>query len=376
VAESVLIVEDQRAFAFALQEVLAGDGHRVETAASVADALAKIDRERFDVALLDLRIGGESGLTVLAHLKATSPQTAALVLTGYGSLETAIQALRAGASDYLLKPCDPAELKQAIARGVGQRRSNSPPWPPTMQEEAARAFEQAQRARDDFLAIAGHEFKTPLAAILGWTQYAQRQLQQGRTEGISEKLDVVVGQAERLARLIDTCGELVRLQHGGITLNRLRRDFRLLVQDSVARARRAHLRHEIQLRLPESPVWVLIDSPRLERVLDNLLENAAKFSADGTTIGVELATLDDEARLAIADEGIGIAPEELTRVFNRFYQGERDILSRRFGGIGIGLFLSRLLVEAHGGRIWAESPVTDGGSTFSVALPLTTSIDI
>ena len=120
-AASVLIVEDEELVAFTLSQILADEGYQVEEALSASAALAKIERQRFDVALLDLQIGDDSGLTVLAELKRASPGTVALILTGYGSLETAIQAMRQGAFDYLLKPCDVQELKAAIARGLEQR---------------------------------------------------------------------------------------------------------------------------------------------------------------------------------------------------------------------------------------------------------------
>lgn len=118
----VLILEDEEAVALTLSEILADVGYRVEAAATVPDALARIDQTRFDAAVLDLRVGDDSGLDALARLRQRSPDTVALVLTGYGSLETAVLAMREGAFDYLLKPCNVDELKASIARGLEQRR--------------------------------------------------------------------------------------------------------------------------------------------------------------------------------------------------------------------------------------------------------------
>jgi PAS domain S-box-containing protein len=120
-AASVLIVEDEELVAYTLGQILTDEGYQVERAANAAEALARIARQRFDVALLDLQVGDDSGLAVLAQVKKTSPGTVALILTGYGSLKTAIQAMRQGAFDYLLKPCDVEELKAAILRGLEQR---------------------------------------------------------------------------------------------------------------------------------------------------------------------------------------------------------------------------------------------------------------
>jgi signal transduction histidine kinase len=112
------------------------------------------------------------------------------------------------------------------------------------------------------------------------------------------------------------------------------------------------------------------DATRLHQALGHLLENAAKFSPGGGEVVVRLTCAAGEARLAICDPGIGIPADEIPHLFERFYQIDNDIMTRRFGGIGVGLYLARALVEAHGGRVWAESAGPQLGSTFTIALPL------
>jgi signal transduction histidine kinase len=379
VAPSVLIVEDEEAVAFTLREILAQEGYTVQDVSNTAEALARVEQERFDVALLDLRVGEDSGLTVLSRLKELSPGTVALILTGYGSLETAIEAMRHGAFDYLLKPCDVQELKAAIARGLEQRHAAGLDTGPASPEDAAAAraelqdaVEQATRARDAFLTVAGHELKTPLSAVIGWAQYVQRQLARGSADEAVEKLDVVVDQARRVSRLVEAFLEVVRIQHGGLDLPREPLDLRYLTEQAVRDVGKRYPHHQFKVERPDNEIDVRGDVPRLNQALGHLLENAAKFSPGGGEVAVCLTQGDGEARLAIRDPGIGIPSDELPHLFERFYQIDSDVMTRRFGGIGVGLYLARALVEAHGGRVWAESAGPQLGSTFTIALPLAT----
>jgi len=379
VAPSVLIVEDEEAVAFTLREILKQEGYTVEDVRNTADALARVERERFDVALLDLRVGEDSGLTVLARLKELSPSTVALILTGYGSLETAIEAMRQGAFDYLLKPCDVQELKAAITRGLDQRRAGSPDAHPANARDAAaaraelqEAVEQATRARDAFLTVAGHELKTPLSAVIGWAQYVQRQLARGSADEAAEKLDVVVDQARRVSRLVEAFLEVVRIQHGGIQLAHAPIDLHQLTEQAVRDVAKRYPHHQFKVDAPDGELSVRGDATRLSQALGHLLENAAKFSPGGGAVTIRLRRADGEVWLAIRDPGIGIPADEIPHLFERFYQIDNDIMTRRFGGIGVGLYLARALIEAHGGRVWAESAGPQLGSTFTIALPLAT----
>jgi two-component system OmpR family sensor kinase len=313
---------------------------------------------------------------VLSRLRETSPHTVALILTGYGSLETAIEAMRNGAFDYLLKPCDVQELKAAITRGLDQRRAQMQPDGPddaaAARAELDAALESAARARDAFLTVAGHELKTPLSSVIGWAQYVQRQLARGEADEAVEKLDVVVDQARRLARLVEAFLEVVRIQHGAVPMAAEDVDLRQIAERTTRDVRKLHPRHELLLKLPDNAVLARGDPARLTQALSYLLENATKFSPQGGTVAVSVSAADGEGRLAVQDFGIGIPPEELARVFDRYYQIDNDIMTRRFGGIGVGLYLCRALVDAQGGRVWAESPGPQQGSTFTIALPLAT----
>ncbi len=369
----VLVVDDEEAVAFTLAEILAQEGYEVEQATSVAAALARIERRAFDVALLDLRIGEDSGLSVLAHLKERSPATVAVVLTGFGSLDTAIQALRQGAFDYLLKPCDVEEMKAAIARGLEQRRRAHADAAEAAAAELEQALQRALRARDDFLTIAGHELKTPLSVIIGWAEHLQRQLSRGTTEDAATQLDLMVGRARRMARLVDDFIDVASIQQGALAPRLEPCDLRAVIEVAVRNAREAHANRELRTDLEDAPVPVQADATYLARAVGAVLDNALKFSPGGGPVDVRLTAGDGEARLAVRDQGIGIAAADVARIFDRFHQVDANVLTRRFGGVGIGLYLSRVIVEQHGGRIEAESAGPDQGSTFTIVLPLAAS---
>jgi signal transduction histidine kinase len=362
----VLVVDDEEAIALTLREILAQDGYTVDAVTSVPDALSAIEQRPYDVALIDLRIGDESGLTVLARLREVSPETSAILLTGFGSLDTAIQALRQGATDYLLKPCDVTEMKAAVARGVERSERER------RRREAATAqhtLEHALRSADDFLTIAGHELKTPLTVVIGWAQYSQRLLAKGAASDAGATLELVVAQARRIARLIDTFIETIKIQRGALTLEGEALDLRPIIKQTVRAAQAGAPRHQFHLVLPDEPVEVEASLSGLEQVMENLLGNAVKFSPDGGDINVALSRTQGEARVQVRDQGIGIAAAQLPRVFQRYHQAEEAVSTRRFAGLGLGLYMSRAIAEAHGGRIEAASEGIGQGATFTLILP-------
>jgi signal transduction histidine kinase len=363
----VLLVDDEEAIALTLGAILAEEGYAVDAFTNVPAALAAIEQRRYAVALIDLRIGNDSGLTVLAHLRRTAPEAAAIVLTGFGSLETAIQALREGASDYLLKPCDVDELKAAVARGVA-RSEQARRIRETV--EAQATLDLALRAADEFLTLAGHELKTPLAVVVGWAQYAQRLLAQGATDEAGAKLDLVVRQAQRVARLVDTFTQTIRIRHGTRLPAWERIDLSQLVEEMVGIARDATAERRFQLALPDVPVAVHASRTGLAQVLENLLDNAVKFSPTGSVITVSVSIAGGEARLEVRDEGAGIAAEQLPAIFEPFRERGEQSTSAPSATAGLGLYVSRALTRAYGGRLEVTSAGQGQGSTAILSLPL------
>jgi signal transduction histidine kinase len=233
---------------------------------------------------------------------------------------------------------------------------------------ALAAVQAALRSRDEFLATASHELRTPLTALSGQAQLALRRI--GR-EGPEPKrfehsLRTIATQADKLARLVNELLDISRLESGKLQLNRQPTDLAALVEEAVCVARERSDHHVITFD-PQVAVTAEVDQLRLEQVINNLLDNAIKYSPQGGDIEVTLTEpRPGEVELSVRDHGLGIRPEKRPQIFERYYQAHGDGFR---SGMGLGLYITREIVELHGGAIQAEFP-EDGGSHFIVHLPV------
>ncbi len=241
--------------------------------------------------------------------------------------------------------------------------------------EKARLIEELQQAyadlneldqrKTDFIAIASHELRTPLSIILGYVSF----LRQEADPLMAEQLDSVMEAAIRLRSLIQDMLNLRYIDSGNTALSLRPVDLVGFVRVLVGKDETAVARQQtLFTHLPNRAILVNIDPDVMEIVFNNLLDNAIKFSPEGAVVDISVEQRGDEAWFHIRDQGVGIPPDKLERVFKRFYQVEHH-LHRRFEGLGLGLAIAKELVELHNGRIWAES-VPGQGSHFYVALPL------
>lgn len=235
----------------------------------------------------------------------------------------------------------------------------------TLIDEAnrARALEDAGRLREDLLSEVAHDLKTPLTALFGHAQLLQRRVERSATWDPSI-FEQIIRDMRRLTRLVDDLLDASRMRHGGFSLRPDRHDLKEIVRDLRA-SRSEWLR--VQLHT-DGPLRGLFDRPRIEQVIDNLVANALKYSDDARPVVVGLTREGDWAQMTVKDEGIGIAAEDLERIFERFQRGS-NLAVENVAGTGLGLFICRGIIERHGGRIWAESLV-GAGTTMHVALPL------
>ena len=218
-----------------------------------------------------------------------------------------------------------------------------------------------ERTQQDFVAMASHDLATPVTVLR-----ARAQLMQRRKTYDETALDSIIEQTARMERLIADLRDLARLESGQIAIRRVPVDLSELARDAADRVRVQATTHAIRVEAPKTPLRGEWDPDRLGQVFDNLLGNAAKYSRAGGEITIRVEATDSDARVSVSDEGGGISAEVLPLLFDRYYRGARGETA---AGLGIGLYISRMLVEAHGGRIWAES-APGRGSTFTVALPL------
>ena len=231
----------------------------------------------------------------------------------------------------------------------------------------ARALE-ASRLKDDFLATLSHELRTPLNAVLGWTQILR--LYGGDPSVRERALDAIGRNARAQAELVTDLLDVSRIITGKLRLRVSRVDLREVVRagcDTVLPSVEARGQHLV-VDAPEIPGVVLGDSDRLQQIVWNLLSNAVKFTPVGGRIEIGIAPAERCALLTVTDTGVGIPPDFLPHVFERFRQCDSG-LSRLHGGLGLGLAIVRHLVELHGGTVDAASEGANRGSTFTVRLP-------
>ena len=380
----LLVVDDEENIVLTVSEVLRLDGYVVDMAMSGADAAERLRREEFDLVLTDLHMEDGDGISVLQEIRASSPFTIAVVLTGFASVESAIAALRHGAYDYLLKPCNIEELKLTVRRGLEHRRL-------MLAERAARAsleyinqelerrveertrelqhvndeLLEANRAKDIFLATLSHELRTPLTPVLGWVNL----LRSGHTNVdaalLGQGLEAIERNARLQARLVDDLLDISRIISGKLRIEWEPVNLCEVVAAAIETVRPEATARRITLavEIPDTPLIVQGAPVRLQQVAWNLLSNAVKFTPDGGRVSLRVSRENGEACVVVEDTGIGIAPEFLPHVFDRFRQADGST-TRQYGGLGLGLAIVRALAELHGGRVRAESDGHGKGARF------------
>jgi len=305
---TVLVVDDEESVATTIKAILKMDGHDVTAVTSGTEALRLLNERQYDVVLTDLRLGDMDGVDILKEVQRTSPDTAAIMLTGYASLRTPLTAV----SGFI----------QVARRRITRAAEND--------------------------------------AGVDWKHEATR---------AAETLELAQRQSRRLGRLVDELLDVSRLQLGRIELHQRELDLVHCLREVVERMKLLQTSHAFELQTVAEKAVVLADQDRIDQVFENVIGNAVKYSPAGGTIKVEIRVDGSEVQVSISDRGIGISPDELEHVFNIFYRSP-DPRAGHVGGLGLGLYISREIVTRHDGRLWAESG-TDG-STFRVALPLAT----
>jgi PAS domain S-box-containing protein len=235
-------------------------------------------------------------------------------------------------------------------------------------QESAKSAEEANRAKDEFLATVSHELRTPLNAILGWSTLLKDRLSD---PCVIRPIQIIHRNAQRQVQLIDDIMDVSRIITGKFRMDAKPVDFVHLVREAIEVVRPSAVAKDISIEFAPSTDFILLvaDPDRLQQVAWNLLSNAVKFTEQGGNVRIWLGQKSANVILSVADTGKGIEPEFLPYVFDRFKQADSSI-TRRVGGLGLGLALVRHITELHGGRVTAESEGAGKGATFTISLPV------
>jgi signal transduction histidine kinase len=361
----VLVVDDNADMREYLSRVLS-PSFDVTLADNGAAALEVLrTRGPFDLVLTDVMMPRLGGFGLLKALR-EEPRTRAMpviMLSARAGEEAAVEGLEAGADDYLVKPFSAREVIARTRTTLELAR---------MRREVARHeltetnLREAVRLRDDFLSVASHELKTPLTAFRLQLELIERNLGPEARERVGGRLLNAARQLARLSSLVETLLDVSQLSAGRLTLSPADVDLSALAAEALARVREEAAQVDTPLVLHAGgPLIGHCDRGRVEQVLNNLLHNAVKYGA-GKPVTVRVEGERGRVRLTVVDHGIGVAPEDRQRIFERF---ERAVSPRHYGGFGLGLWICRQVVEAHGGTL-RVSDTPGGGATFTVELPL------
>ncbi|RKG93442.1 ATP-binding protein [Corallococcus terminator] len=360
----ILLVDDNRDMRDYIQRVLSTD-YDVETVTDGEKALEFALARPPDLVLSDVMMPRLDGVGLLRALRA-APHTRELpilLLSAKAGEQATVQGLASGADDYLVKPFSAGELLARIASNLRLARMRR-----EMADERARAegLAEALRARDDFLSVAAHELRTPLAAFQLHLELVERSLGRDAPTKALERLKQARAFIRRLALLVDVLMDVSQITSGRLKLTRSDVDLADLLVEVTRFAEEEARREGTLLTVSvNGPVMGPFDPSRITQVVHNLVANALKFGR-GKPVEVTLRPDGEVVRLSVVDHGIGIKLEDRERIFERF---ERAVSTHHYGGLGLGLWVSRQVVEAHQGRIDVED-TPGGGTTFHVTLPL------
>ncbi|AFY76168.1 signal transduction histidine kinase [Pleurocapsa sp. PCC 7327] len=376
---------------------------RVQTRTEFETALAQ---QSYDSILSDYALPSFDGISALEIAQQLSPETPFIFVTATMGEEVAIETLKRGATDYVLKQrlerLVPS-VKRAL-REAEERRARRQAEAELRQQK--EELERVNRVKDEFLAVLSHELRSPLNAILGWAQLLQTQKLD--PANVDRAIDTIACNAKLQTQLIEDLLDISRIIRGKIVLESRPTNLAAVIAAAIdtvrlsAQAKAIELRFKYKQDENPTPLLVLGDPSRLQQIVWNLLTNAIKFTPDGGRVEVRLETgrwgdkEDKEtpgqgekeisqskienpkskiqnprpyAQITVTDTGRGISADFLPYIFDSFRQADGST-TRRFGGLGLGLAIVRHLVELHGGTISASSPGEEKGATFRIELPL------
>lgn len=360
----ILVAEDHAPLRRAICKILEKEGYTVLAAGNGAEALALMEQTPCDLILADIMMPEMDGYALYQAVRAHAEWATVpfVFLTARAEKDDVLKGKRLGAEDYITKPFDPQELlivvRARLERGGHVR-------------QAARAeFEQL---KTQIITILGHELRTPLTFVMGYTDLALEEVATLPPAEMERFLHGIQRGTERLNRLVEDLLMALQLDSGQAErafqkVAQLRRDLDAVVERAVqkyaaqAANRQVTMETEKQGELPP----VRLSEEFFADALGRLIDNAIKFSPPGGRVRVTTRTADGWAEIAVADEGIGIAAEEIPHIFERFHQIGREQIEQQ--GVGLGLSIARDLIRLHGGEIVVDSQ-PGAGSTFTIRLP-------
>jgi len=370
----VLVVDDDGAVLALLKRILTEAGYDVVTAVNGQDAWDKIFQLKVRVVLSDIKMPGMSGIELLGKLNAIHSEICVIMATAIADTQTAVEVMKLGAYDYITKPFNKDDLLMRLAKAIEKLTLEDKIKESATELQAAlRDAQAANQSKSAFLASMSHELRTPLTAILGFSEVLQEEYFGKVNSKQKEYLNDIYESGHHLLSLINDILDLAKIEVGMMELEHGPVVVKELLENSLVMIKEKAGSHSIKLEIDLAPeiegLIIQADARKLKQIIFNLLSNAAKFTPDRGHIQLGAKCENGKLAVAVTDTGIGISMEKQEKIFEEFYQIEAS-LKDKTPGTGLGLPLSRKIVEMHGGEIWCESEGEGKGSRFVFTLPL------
>ncbi len=357
---SILVIDDEESMRDSCTQILIKSGFQALTAEDGAAGLEKLKELKPEIALIDLKMPGISGFEVLQKLSEIDPHIIPIVITGYATVDSAVEAMKKGAYDFLPKPFTPEELRIIIRRALERRK---------LMLEAESLRREKKLMEEHFITMVSHQLRSPLVAI---QQYFEVILA-GMAGPVEEKTKEMIGRARErldgLLRLINDWLDLSRISQGQMVDKFKPIDLKKLLEKQVEFMRPFAQENSVSLELaPDlAPLSVEGDDETLEQVFSNLINNAIKYNRPQGSVTLRLKEEAEMVVIEVEDTGIGIAEEHIPFIFDQFYQVHRRE-GQKYKSTGLGLSIAKKIVEAHNGTIQVSSE-PGKGSLFRISLP-------
>jgi two-component system, sensor histidine kinase and response regulator len=355
----VVVVDDDYVMRLSCRQILSKMGFRVEAFEDGSGGLEAIARLKPALVVADLKMPGIGGLELIARVHEIDPEIIILVITGYATIDTAVEAMKQGAYEFLPKPFSPDELRLAVTRGLERRH---------LLRESRRHEQERELLRRRFVTFVSHQLQTPLVAIHHYLDVLRRLGGTPEAEARrAEWMERCLRRTEEMQALIRDWLALAEVESGAMLRKRAPMDLNPVVSEvlsgAVDRAGSAEIRL-VEVLAPDGCV-VHGDPTALTMLVDNLVENAIKYNRPGGSVTVTTAVRAGEVLVSVADTGIGIREQDRPFIFDEFFRASDG----RVPGTGLGLPICRRIVSELGGTIVLETE-EDAGSTFTVRLPV------
>jgi signal transduction histidine kinase len=354
----ILIIDDEEVVLDSCTQILEGSGHLIQTASDGATGLREVEIFQPDLVFIDLKMPGMPGMEVLEKISTLDSTIVTVVITGFATVGSAVDAMKKGAYDFLPKPFAPDEFRMITRRSLERRK---------LILETIALRREKEMMREQFASIVSHELKAPLGAVQQNLFALEFELSDTLNEGQKEKVGRLKTRIDDMLKLINSWLRVI-----SVDINKLKESFTeipvmLPISKALENVESLATRKNIEIVTTVSDALSPIrgDGLSLSEAFVNIIGNAVKYSRDGSKVIVQAEEVDNAIMISIKDEGIGISPEDVPHIFEGFYRGKGSQVA---GGHGIGLAVSRQMIEAHNGSITVESEVGKG-STFVVRLP-------